>query len=89
MTSKNVWYRYTASSTANVTVSLCGSSFDTKLAIYDGGDCDPALDKMIGCNDDFCGRQSEITFGAIAGNKYLIEVGRATARRCRCLNSPK
>ncbi|MCH8119941.1 MAG: hypothetical protein IIC00_09460 [Planctomycetes bacterium] len=75
MTSQNIWYRYTAPSTGNVTVSLCGSSFDTKLAIYNGGDCDPAPGKMIECNDDFCGRQSEITFGAIAGNQYLIEVG--------------
>jgi hypothetical protein len=75
MTSKNIWYRYTASSTGNVTVSLCGSEYDTKLAIYNGGDCDPAPGKIIECNDDFCGRQSEITFGAIAGNQYLIEIG--------------
>jgi len=75
MTSQNIWYRYIASSTGNVTVSLCGSSFDTKLAVYDGGDCDPAPGKMIECNDDFCGRQSEITFPAIIGNQYLIEVG--------------
>ncbi len=75
MTSQNIWYCYIASSTGNVTVSLCGSSFDTKLAIYNGCGCDPELGNMIECNDDFCGRQSEITFPAIAGNKYLIEVG--------------
>ena len=75
MTSQNIWYCYTASSTSDVTVSLCGSKYDTKLAIYNGCGCDPAPGKMIGCNDDFCGRQSEITFPAIAGNQYLIEVG--------------
>jgi hypothetical protein len=75
MTSQNIWYCYTASSTADVTVSLCGSSFDTKLAIYNGCGCDPEPGNMIECNDDFCGRQSEITFAAIAGHKYLIEVG--------------
>ncbi|MCH7882783.1 MAG: hypothetical protein IIB69_14715, partial [Proteobacteria bacterium] len=69
MTSQNIWYRYTASSTGNVTVSLCGSKYDTKLAIYNGGDCDPAPGKMIECNDDCCRLQSKITFGGIARNQ--------------------
>jgi len=75
MTSPNIWYCYTAPSTGDVTVSLCGSEYDTKLAIYNGCGCNPTAGKMIECNDDFCGRQSEITFPAIAGNQYLIEVG--------------
>jgi hypothetical protein len=73
--SPNIWYRYTASHTCNVTVSLCGSSYDTALAIYRGSECYPQQHNMIGCNDDACGRQSEITFPATAGNEYLIEVG--------------
>jgi hypothetical protein len=73
--SPNIWYRYTASRTCNVTVSLCGSSYDTALAIYRGSECYPGQHNMIGCNDDACGRQSEITFPATAGNEYLIEVG--------------
>jgi len=75
MTSPNIWYRYTATCTGNVTVSLCGSNYDTMLAIYNGGNCNPTLSRLIECNDDFCGWQSEITFAAIAGNQYLIEVG--------------
>ncbi len=75
MSSPNIWYRYTAAHTCNVTVSLCGSSFDTALAIYRGSECYPQQHDMVGCNDDTCGRQSELTFEAIAGNKYLIEVG--------------
>jgi len=73
--SPNIWYRYTASRTCNVTVSLCGSSYDTALAIYRGSECYPQQNNMIGCNDDACGRQSEITFPATAGSEYLIEVG--------------
>jgi len=73
--SPNIWYRYTASRTCNVTVSLCGSSYDTALTIYRGSECYPQQHNMIGCNDDACGRQSEITFPATAGNEYLIEVG--------------
>jgi len=75
MTSQNIWYCYTAPSTCDVTVSLCGSEYDTKLAIYNGCGCYPTSIKMIECNDDFCGQQSEITFAAIAGNQYLIEIG--------------
>jgi hypothetical protein len=70
----NIWYCYTASCDGLVTVSLCGSSYDTKMAVYDGCTCDP-LPAEIDCNDDFCGYQSEVTFVAIAGHPYLIEVG--------------
>jgi len=72
--SPNIWYCYTATCTGDVTVSLCGSEFDTMLAVYNGCACPPALAHMIECNDDFCGQQSQITFPAIAGNQYLIEI---------------
>jgi len=77
-TTDNVWYRYTAPYTCDVTVSLCGSSYDTVLVVYDGWDCNPAYADMITRNDDFCGLQSKVTFDAIAGHHYLIEVGGAT-----------
>jgi hypothetical protein len=73
--SPNIWYRYTATGTGDVTVSLCGSSYDTKLAVYRGGNCPSSQSNRIGCNDDFCGLQSQTTFAAIAGRQYLIEVG--------------
>ncbi len=75
MTSPNIWYCYTAPCTDDVTVSLCGSSFDTVLAVYDGCGCYPTQSRVIACNDDSCGQQSEITFSAVAGNQYLIEIG--------------
>jgi hypothetical protein len=76
LTSPNIWYCYTASCTGNVTVSLLGSGYDTMLAVYDGCKCDPTSDDLIECNDDFgAGYQSEITFAAIGGKKYLIEIG--------------
>jgi len=78
MSSPNIWYCYTATCTGFVTVSLCGSSYDTMLAVYDGCTCDP-LGTELGCNDNYScptgGGQSEITFAATAGNEYLIEVG--------------
>ena len=75
MTSQNIWYCYTAPGTGAITVSLCGSEYDTKLAVYNGCGCNPLPGNLIGCNDDFCSRQSELTFNAISGNKYLIEIG--------------
>ena len=71
----NIWYVYTAAQSRGLTVSLCGSSYDTALAVYDGSDCPPKLEDMIRCNDDFCGKQSEVTFYASAGRDYLIEIG--------------
>jgi hypothetical protein len=76
MISPNIWYCYTAACTGDVTVSLAGSSYDTMLAVYEGCECYPALDDLVGCNDD-AGHtyQSELTFAATAGSRYLIEIG--------------
>jgi hypothetical protein len=75
MTGPNIWYCYTASCTGSANVSLCGSSYDTKLAVYDGCQCNPTTARLIGCNDDYCNMQSEITFDVTTGSQYLIEVG--------------
>jgi len=70
----NVWYCYTASCDGKVTADLCGSSYDTKIAVYDGCE-EPTLGNEIACNDDFCDLQSRVQFLATAGHTYLIEVG--------------
>jgi hypothetical protein len=80
MESPNIWYCYTATCTGNVTVSLCGSSFNTMLAVYNGCQCYPTLVDLIDCNDNFdCPDgntwQSQVTFAATTGSDYLIEVG--------------
>ena len=65
-----VWY-YFAGTGEDVTASLCGSDFDTKIGVFDGS-CD-ALN-CIGGNDDFCGLQSETTFSTEVGTDYFIYV---------------
>jgi hypothetical protein len=75
MTSPNIWYRYTATCTGNVTISLCGSQYDTKIAVYSGGTCNPTLGRLLAYNDDSCDFQSEVVISATAGSTYLIEVG--------------
>ena len=75
MTSPNIWYRYTAECTGQATISLCGSAYDTMLAVYKGDSCYPSASSLMGCNDDACSWQSELTVDVIAGGVYLIEVG--------------
>ncbi len=73
----NIWYCYTAPETGTVTVSLCDSQYDTAMAVYEGCNCSP-LGSQLACSDDACGpthQQSELTFAAMAGQSYLIEVG--------------
>ncbi|MBN2055413.1 PPC domain-containing protein, partial [bacterium] len=74
MTGPNLWYCFTSPCDGLVQVSLLGSGYDTKLAVYDGCGCDPPGTELD-CNDDFSGLQSLISFEAVQGQSYLIEVG--------------
>lgn len=64
-----VWYSIMPRRNKTVTISLCGSAFDTTLAIFDscGG-------TELACNDDYCDLQSELTIDLAAGQAYLIRV---------------
>lgn len=76
MTSSNIWYKYTATCTGSATFSLCGSSFDTVMAVYTGTSCSNLTIPPLGCNDDAdCGQQSKLTLNVTTGKTYWIEVG--------------
>jgi len=67
----DVWY--TVSGTGyDITASLCGSGYDTQLDIYTGS-CGSLVNNG-GCNDDFCGLQSELTWTSTLGETYHIRV---------------
>jgi hypothetical protein len=68
--SPGVWYKVTPTQTSTITASLCGSSYDTYISIYNGS-CGGAC---VTSNDDFCGLQSQVTFSATAGVTYYILV---------------
>jgi len=74
MSGPNIWYCYEPSFPGLVTVSLCGSSYDTVLGVFHTCSCDP-VGPIIGCNDNFCGSQSQVEFMGDVGETYLIEVG--------------
>ena len=75
MYSPDIWYCYTATCDGEVTVSLNGSAYDTKLAVYDECECPATLSRIIDCNDDYYGLYSRCVFQATCGNQYLIQVG--------------
>jgi len=65
------WYEFTGASDMTVTVSLCGSSYDTKLEVW--GDCSDASYLLY--NDDACGVQSEIAgVPFTAGSTMYVKV---------------
>jgi len=71
---RDVWFRWTAPTTGNHTVSTCGhTGIDSYLAVFGSTNCPPT--NMLGCVDDSCGFQTSLTFAAVAGSQYLIEVG--------------
>jgi hypothetical protein len=69
-TANGLWYQFVGDGSP-VTMSLCGSSFDTKIGIFTGT-CTALV--CVGGNDDFCGLQSQITFNTNAGFTYYILV---------------
>jgi hypothetical protein len=65
----DTWHSFTPQTNVLAQISLCGSGFDTTLAVYD--ECD---DRQLACNDDYCGLQSQLTVNLTANNPYRIRV---------------
>jgi len=77
--SQDVFYNYTPPCDMTITVSLCGSSYDTGLEVLSltFGDCQ-LFPMMVACNDNnpACpdSSHSRLTFEATANVRYLIDV---------------
>jgi hypothetical protein len=71
--SPDVVYRYTPPSNTQISVSLCTSSYDTKVYMYAN-----SVGNLVACNDDLCGLdgfKSELeSIPLTAGNTYYIVV---------------
>ena len=76
---RSVWWSWTALADGQVDIDLCGSDFDTVLAVY-AGDTVSASSPAIAQNDDDplgeCGLSSRVSFNAIQGTTYQIAVDR-------------
>ncbi len=71
----DLWYRYTATCTGNVTIDTCTATagqHDTVLQVFAGSCASPL---SLACNDDTCGLQSRVTVGVQLGVTYYIRVG--------------
>ncbi len=71
----NIWYNYTAGFTGDAVISLCGSSYDTQIAVWDGISCPPTI--LLASGEDECDSdvQSEVIISVVSGNQYKIEIG--------------
>ena len=70
------WWRFELPVDAsNVDVSLCGSSFDTKLQVHSS--C-PAttytISSYLGYNDNSCGNQSNLHFNTLSAGTYWAKI---------------
>ena len=71
---QDIWYCWTAQCDGLATFSLCGSSFDTKMAVWEGCACPPTTE--LAWNDDACGLQSQVSgVSVVMGQTYLVQVG--------------
>lgn len=72
----DLWFCYEASCSGEVVMSLCGSRYDSKMAVYSGCGCPVSL--PLACSDDDCSvgtTDSRVTLSVAAGRSYLIRVG--------------
>jgi hypothetical protein len=76
ITSPAVWYSYTAATTGTHVFSLCtGTSYDSKMAVYENiNNTVGGLVCVLG-NDDFCSTQSQVSASLVSGKNYVILVG--------------
>jgi hypothetical protein len=70
----DVWFQYTSTCLGTLTISTCGSGFNTKLAVYQGA-CPTSDGQAVACNDNGCSNQSSVSLVVFAGTVYRIRVG--------------
>lgn len=75
---RDVWYRYSPAENGTAIISLCGSSFATRLAVHTG--CPATPQNTIQCNtvpsdsNAQCGNGSRIVLNVTGGESYVIRV---------------
>jgi len=71
----DVWLRYAPACDGTATIGLCGSTYDTQVAVYRGDACPSAPGQVAACNDDSdCGLQSFVSLSVTAGEMLLIRI---------------
>lgn len=74
---KDIWFEIQNPCTGRVRISLCDSSFDTKLAVFDSMVCPPPIQR-VAHSDDNCGFEnlrSFVEFSVSDAHAYKVQVG--------------
>jgi hypothetical protein len=74
----DIWYNHPSSCPGALTIEVCNSSYDTKIAVYDDAGCTNLEQRIMACNDDACGTgglRSRVVIPARAGRNYTIRIG--------------
>lgn len=80
-TYNDLWVKYLAPCTGTLSISLCGSGYDTDLVCYEGADCPFDDGDLLGCNDDGCpgsspeSWRSQLEVPIAQGYTYMIRIG--------------
>ena len=69
----DIWFSWISDGDGAYVFETCGSSPDTKIAVYDGSGCPASA--PLGCNDDTCGLQSSVTATVVNGSTYTVQCG--------------
>ncbi len=77
-----VWFKYTAPRSGPLTLTTCGSSFDTVLTVFNNGNCNLSAGNITACNDDAplgsgCASgttRSSLTLNVNTGEQFLIRL---------------
>jgi hypothetical protein len=82
---RDLWWNFPSTFTGQLRIDTCGSSFDTKIAVYDDVGCTNYDARLLACNDDNtaaspdgCGAgslQSSVTINVVPNHSYTIRVG--------------
>lgn len=71
---KTVWWKYTPTSSGNLTLNTLGSDYDTVAAIWTG--TPPSNLTQVACNDDVEGNLTSLIVKSVnAGTTYYLQVG--------------
>ncbi|MCY2959021.1 MAG: hypothetical protein NTY35_02560 [Planctomycetota bacterium] len=71
----DIWFVWRAPFAGPAELRSCGSTPNTKIAVYPGQGCPTA--QALGCNDDSCGLQSRVQWTVTQGAFYTIQLGRS------------
>jgi hypothetical protein len=75
---QDVWFKYNAMCTGTLEISLCGASYNSAMAVYEGCDCPATAARQVACDDDGCGDAggaSKVVLPVTSGTCYLIRLG--------------